>query len=200
MSKWVEAVALADNEGKRVVVFLKRNIFSCFGVPHTIISNGGSHFCNKIFRVALEKYRVRQHKVVTPYNPQTYGQVEISNREIKAILAKTINASWKDWSRNLDDGLLAYRTSFNTSIGMLPYQLVYGKVCHLPIELENKTLWELKQLNLNWNKAANMRLGQLNKMDKFHLGAYDWVDLYKKRMKKYHDSRIEKQDFQIGDL
>ena len=66
VSKWVEAVALADNEGKSVMAFLKRNIFYRFGVPHTIISDGGSHFCNKLFRTVLAKYRVKQHKVATP--------------------------------------------------------------------------------------------------------------------------------------
>ncbi|XP_016574187.1 uncharacterized protein LOC107871819 [Capsicum annuum] len=81
VSKWVEAVALADNEGKRVVGFLKRNIFSCFRVPRTIISNGGSQFCNKMFRAALAKYRVKKHKVATPYYPQT------KEKDIKRVAA-----------------------------------------------------------------------------------------------------------------
>lgn len=57
--KWVEFVALADNEGKRVVVFLKKNIFSHFHTPHTIISDGGFHFCNKVCRAALAKYGMK---------------------------------------------------------------------------------------------------------------------------------------------
>ncbi|XP_047270373.1 uncharacterized protein LOC124899516 [Capsicum annuum] len=89
VSKWVEAVALADNEGKRVLEFLKKNIFSHFGVPRTIISDGESHLCNKVFRAMQAKYGVKQHCVATPYRPQTSGQMEVSNRKIKAILAKT---------------------------------------------------------------------------------------------------------------
>ena len=85
VSKWVEAIALANNEGKSVTAFLKMNIFSRFGTPRAIISDGGSHFCNRLLKGLLEKYGVR-HNVATPYHPQTSGQVEVLNREIKQIL------------------------------------------------------------------------------------------------------------------
>ena len=87
VSKWVEAFALENNEGKSVTAFLKNNIFSRFGTPRAIIRDGESHFCNKLFKGLLEKYGVL-HNVSTPYHPQTSGQVEVSNRDIKQILSK----------------------------------------------------------------------------------------------------------------
>ena len=87
VSKWVEAIALTNNEGKSVTAFLKKNIFSRFGTPRAIISDGGSHFCNRLFKGLLEKYEVL-HNVATPYNPQTSGQVEVSKREIRNFFCK----------------------------------------------------------------------------------------------------------------
>lgn len=101
----MEAVALPKNDGKSVVMFLKKNIFASSGTPIYIISD--SYFCNKVFNAFLTKYRVKQHKIATPYNPQTSSQVEVSKREIKTILAKSINANWKYWERKLDDTLWA---------------------------------------------------------------------------------------------
>jgi len=71
------------------VRFLKENIFTRFGTPRAIVSDGGSHFCNKVFATLLKRYNIT-HKVATPYHPQTSCQVEVSNRQIKAILEKTI--------------------------------------------------------------------------------------------------------------
>ncbi|XP_055824793.1 uncharacterized protein LOC129893304 [Solanum dulcamara] len=87
-----------------VELFYKNN-FSMFGTPRAIISDGGSHFCNKIFRTLLAKYGVRQQKVATPYHPQPSGLVEVSNHEIKEILAKSVNANRTNWVRKLDDAL-----------------------------------------------------------------------------------------------
>ena len=95
VSKWVEAVPCRGADHKTVLKLLKENIFSRFEVPKAIISDGGSHFCNKPFENLLSKYGVK-HKVATPYHPQTSDQVELANREIKTILMKVVNSNRKD--------------------------------------------------------------------------------------------------------
>ena len=104
VSKWVEAIPCRTNDHKVVIAFLKSNIVSRFGFPRAIISDGGAHFCNKAFKALLTKYSIT-HKVETPYHPQTSGQVEISNREIKHILENSVRPNIKDQSLGLDDAL-----------------------------------------------------------------------------------------------
>jgi len=135
VSKWVEAIASPTNDAKVVLNLFKTIIFPRFGVPRVVISDGGKHFINKVFESLLKKYGVK-HKVTTPYHPQTSGQGEISNREIKPILEKTVGTTRKEWSVKLDDALWAYRTAFKTPIGTAPFNLLCRKSCHLLVELE----------------------------------------------------------------
>jgi len=156
VSKWVEAVATPHNDAKTVVKFLKKNIFSRFGVPRILISDGGTHFCNNQLQKVLKQYSVT-HMVASPYHPQTNGQAEVSNRELKNILEKTMASTRKDWLLKLDYALWAYRTAFKTLIGLSPFQMVYGKSCHLPVEMKHKAYWALKFLN--FDEAASIYYG-----------------------------------------
>ena len=115
VSKWVEETTCPRNDVITVVRFIQRNILSRFGAPKTIICDEGSHFANKFFAELMRRYQIK-HMMGLANHPQSNGQVEISNREIKKILEKTINASRKDWSIKLDDALWAYRTSYKTPI------------------------------------------------------------------------------------
>ncbi|XP_038876920.1 uncharacterized protein LOC120069272 [Benincasa hispida] len=132
VSKWVEAIPTRTNNA--VVVLTIEALMRKYGV---------------------------HNRVVTPYHLQTNGQAEISNREVKSILEKTVDPVRNDWSTHLDGALWAYRTAFKTPIGTTPFKLVYGKEYHLPIENEHKAYWVVKQYNLNLAQAGEERLLEL---------------------------------------
>jgi transposase InsO family protein len=119
------------------ITMIKNVIFPRFGTSRILISDRGTHFTGKNFKKCLSKLGV-EHRVSTTSHPQTNGQAETSNRQLKSILSKTIKKGCKDWSKKLDGALWAYRMAFKIPIGMTPYQFVYGKACHLRVELEHK--------------------------------------------------------------
>nr|GEZ14780.1 reverse transcriptase domain-containing protein [Tanacetum cinerariifolium] len=127
-----------------------------FGTPRTIISDRGTHFCNDQFAKFMLKYGVTQ-RIATAYHLQTSGQVEVFNHGLKRILERTMGENHVSWSDKLDDALWAIRTAFKRPIGCTPYKLVYGKACHLPIELEHKAYWALKHCNYDLLTAGDHR-------------------------------------------
>nr|GEV36521.1 reverse transcriptase domain-containing protein [Tanacetum cinerariifolium] len=202
LSKWVEAKALPTNDA-RVVVKILKYIFIHFGAPRAIISDRGTHFCNDNFVKVMSKYEVT-HRLATAYHPQTSGQVEVLNHGLKRILERTVGKNHDSWSEKLEDALWDFRTTYKTPIGCTPYKLVYGKSCHLPIELELKAYWALKHANFDLKTTGDHWKLQLNELNELHDQAYENSLLYnsliyKEKRKKLHDSKIKKRIFNVGD-
>nr|GFA80866.1 reverse transcriptase domain-containing protein [Tanacetum cinerariifolium] len=118
----------------------------------------------------MSKYGVT-HRLSIAYHPQTIGQVKVTNRGLKRILERTVGENRALWTEKLDDALWAFMTAFKTPIGCTPYRLVYGKSCHLPLELEHKAYWALKHANFDLKTTRNHRQEAVDILTACHSGS-----------------------------
>ncbi|GJR71678.1 reverse transcriptase domain-containing protein [Tanacetum coccineum] len=121
----------------------------------------------------------------TPLPPQRECQVKVTNRGLKRILERTVRENRASWSDKLDDALWAFRTAYKTPIGCTPYKLVYGKACHLPVELEHKAYWALKHANFDLKTAGDHRKLQLNELSELRDQAYENSLIDKEKIRNY---------------
>ena len=110
VSKWVEALPCVAADSRSSKRMFQETIFPRFGVPRVVISDGGSHFIDKTFKKCLSELGL-DNRVAAPYHPQTSGQAETYNKQIKNILQKTVNAMGKGWKSKLPETLWAYQTA-----------------------------------------------------------------------------------------
>ncbi|GJZ71055.1 reverse transcriptase domain-containing protein [Tanacetum coccineum] len=150
-----------------------------------------------VFMLKYGSHSPSLHRV-SPTNK--VGKFEVSNRGLKRILERTVGENRASWSDKLDDALWAFRTAYKTPIGCTPYKLVYGKACHLPIELEHKAYWALKHTNFDVQTAGDHRKVQLNELNELRDQAYENSLIYKEKTKRIHDAKIKNPQVRVLDF
>ena len=98
------------------------------------------------------------------------------------------------------DALWAYRTAYKTVLGMCPYRLVYGKSCHLPVEIEHRAYWAIQRINQSLTEAGISRKLQLNELEELQNKAFENSRVAKLRMKELHDRYIVRRAFMKGNM
>ena len=132
LTKWVEVKAMKHAHDEKVVEFLYEEVFTCYGVSKELVTNQGAQFTSNLILALMKQYNIR-HRKSSPYHPQANGQVEVTNRELENILTKIVHLHHRDWTNRLQEVVWAYKTTWNTTTGFTPFELLYGKVAMLPI-------------------------------------------------------------------
>ncbi|GKC92950.1 reverse transcriptase domain-containing protein [Tanacetum coccineum] len=163
VSKWAEAQALPTNDARVLITFLKK-LFCHFRMPKALISDRGTHFCNKIMEKTMKRYGVN-NRFSTSYHPQTSGQVENMNMALKRILEKTVKDNYAIWSRKLEDAPWAFSYCPTKHLSVTVHALqthIWKKLPTLPFEIKHRAYWALKNCNPDLIAAGEKRMFQLH--------------------------------------
>jgi hypothetical protein len=115
VSKWVEALPCQVADAIHSKKMFHEVIFPRYGVPRIVISDGRSHFIDQTFQKALSEVGV-DHRISTPYHPQTSSRAEISNKQIKNIILKRVNQMGRSWRSKLSEALWAYHDALSANL------------------------------------------------------------------------------------
>ena len=197
-TKWAEAMLIYTNDARTAALFLFNHVIARFGIPKSIVTDHGTHFCNAMMAELTRMLRL-DHEHSSPYYPQANGQVESINRVLKTMLQRMVGAHKSNWHVQLFSALWAYRTSAKTATGFTPFQLVYGLEAVLPIECEIPSLRLTVEL-LPHTYEEEQRLLYLSHLDEIRRDVALANESHKKRIKTRYDRTVKPRTFFEGDL
>jgi hypothetical protein len=197
-TKWEEAMPTFSNDAKTVALFVFNHIIACFGVPKSIVTDHGSHFCNSMMtKLSTLLHFDQEHS--SPYYPQENGQVESINKVLKTMLQRMIGKHKTNWNLMLFLALWAYQTSTKTATDFTPFQLVYGLEAVLPIECEIPSLKLVVELFLTLPSKKNdsyIYPTLMSDVDEAIMAN----ESHQKCVKHQYDKKIRPRTFSEGDL
>ncbi|KAL3689424.1 hypothetical protein R1sor_015733 [Riccia sorocarpa] len=204
VTKWAEVQSTRKNNADTVIRFLEDCIITRYGLPMAIASDNGTHFVNIAMKHVLSSYGIT-HNLITPYHPQANGQVERINRVLLSTIRKTVERNPKDWDKRLIGAVWAYCTTYKTTTGQSPFQLVYGQEAILPIEFMLPTLRVLtgysdKPDSTDPDLTIKERIHQLHLLEETRIIALYKQYVAQSRRKAIFDRLCKPLTFQKGDL
>lgn len=195
-TKWVEAEALANIRDVDVQKFVWKNIVTCFGIPHTLISDNGLQFDSKAFRSYCSELGIT-NRYSTPTYPQGNGQVEAINKVIVNGLKKRLDDAKGKWVEELPYVLWAYRTTPRISTGETPFSMTYGVEAIIPLENGFLTL-RTTSFNLIDNNEQLEK--SLDLVEEKRENAMVRLAYYQQKLRQGYNANVRPKPLELGDL
>eukprot|EP00253_Pinus_taeda_P009055 PITA_09055 len=195
-TKWIEAIPCRQVNDSTVIQFLEGNILSRFGCPEKIITDNAATFKSKKMINFCHKFHITLGHS-TAYYPQGNGLAESSNKSLINIIKKLLEENKKNWRRKLTNALWADRISTKKSIGMSPYELVYGMEARFPSSLSIPTI-KLLQENQAEPNDMHRRVNQTIHLQQTREKVYDRAQMLQEKLKKMFDKKVKAEDFWVG--
>jgi hypothetical protein len=197
-TKWIEVVPRRQANDSVIIKFLENNILSRFGCLRNIITDNAVAFQSKKLIELCNQYHIGLGHS-TAYYPQGNGLAKSSNKTLVNIIKKTLQENKKSWHNKLVFTLWAGRLTTKRSIGMSPYQLVYGTEEVFPTSLGVPVMKLLQEMQAEPNDSQR-RINQMIHLQQSREEVYNKTQVFQERIKKIFDKRTKEDDFELGDL
>eukprot|EP00253_Pinus_taeda_P015826 PITA_15826 len=195
-TKWIEAIPCRQANDSTIIQFLESNILSRYGCPKKIITDNTAAFKSKKIINFCHKFHITLGHS-TAYYPQGNGLAESSNKSLINIIKKLLEENKKNWHRKLTNALWADRISTKKSIGMSPYELVYGMEARFPSSLGIPSIKLLQEIQAEPNDMQR-RVNQTIHLQQTREQVYERAQMLQEKLKKMFDKKAKVEDFRVG--
>ena len=194
-TKWAEAIAILNHTAATVAKDLMVHVFSRYGLPAEVLSDGGTEFESELFAQLMRWLEVDKLRTAA-YKPSTYGVVERFHRTLNTILGKLVSTNQRDWDERLPYALMPYRATIHSSTGFTPNKLFLGRESRLPVDL----LMGLPVSEVNGDQTMEeyVEKQQYLAEETFQL-VRENLNRNAQRRKSTYDAKVRESSYAVGD-
>jgi hypothetical protein len=198
-TKWVVAIPMKSLTSKDVVNFFKEHLIHRFGIPQTIMTDGGSVFISEEFKKLAVDVGIKLIRL-SPYYAQANGQAEASNQSLIKSIKRKIDEHPRRWHEVLSDALWAHRILCHGAIKTSPYHLVYGQEAVLPWEIMVGSRHIEFQNDLTVEHYAAWMNDNVKDLTELRLWSLEKIRENKANVARAYNKKVKLKEFQVGDL
>jgi hypothetical protein len=198
-TKWTEAIPLKNMTHREVIGFITGHIIHRFGIPQTLTTDQGTSFISKEVREFVDSYGIKLLNS-SPYDAQTNGQVESSNKTLVKLIKKKIEDNPRRWHEVLSEALWAHRISRHGATKVTHFELVYGQEAVLLVEMNLGAYRLAKQNNLDVESYYVLMMDNIDEVTDKRMEALEEIEKDKRRVARAYNKKVKVISFQVGDL